>query len=211
MIKKILKILEATYPNAKIALNYGDTFQLLVAVILSAQCTDERVNKVTPALFERFPTVKDFAECDIQELEQLIFSTGFYRAKAKNIRAAARVLLERFGGEVPKTMKDLLQIPGAARKTANVVLSTAYNLQEGIVVDTHVARIAGRLGLVSKADADGKKAVKIERELTKVIPKKYWGVFPHWLILHGRQICIARKPLCKKCPLVELCPSREIK
>ncbi len=209
-LKKILDLLSKEYKDARIALDYETDFQLLIAVILSAQCTDERVNKVTPALFKRYPTIKDFAEADIEELEKLIYSTGFYRNKAKNIKGAAIKVMEEFGGELPKTLKEVTSIPGAARKTANVVLNEAHGINEGIVVDTHVARITGKLGLVNKKDAEAKKAVKIERQLMKLIPKEKWAQIPHWLIHHGRKICIARNPKCTVCPLNELCPSAEI-
>lgn len=205
--QKVVDLLKKEYPDAKIALNFGDSFQLLVAVILSAQCTDERVNKVTPALFKRFPTVKDFSECDIEELEKLIYSTGFYKNKAKNIKGAAAKILAEFDGQIPDTMMDLLKLPGVARKTANVVLSAAYGKNEGIVVDTHVCRLSGRLGLAPKKLCDGKNAVKIELELIKKVSKKDWGIFPHLLIMHGRKICVARKPKCALCVLNRICPS----
>ncbi|PIR55134.1 endonuclease III [Candidatus Peregrinibacteria bacterium CG10_big_fil_rev_8_21_14_0_10_36_19] len=208
--KEILDLLREEYKDAVIALNFGDNWQLLVAVALSAQCTDERVNKVTPPLFARFPTVKDFAECDVEELEKLIYSTGFYRAKARNIRAAAVKIMEKFGGEVPSSMEDLLTLGGVARKTANVILHTAFQKSEGIVVDTHVARICGKLGFVPKKMADAKKAVEIENRLKKIVPKSDWGAFSHWMIQHGRKVCIARRPNCKKCILNKLCPSANL-
>lgn len=209
-VTEILRILKEEYPDAKIALNYDGNWQLLVAVILSAQCTDERVNKVTPPLFERFPKVKDFAECEIEELEKLIYSTGFYKNKAKNIKAAAERIMAEHGGEVPDTMDELLALPGVARKTANVVLWSGFGKAEGIVVDTHVIRVSGLLHLISRAAAKSKNAVKIEKELMKLLPKKEWGGFSHLLILHGRKICIARRPRCEACALNHLCPSSKV-
>ncbi len=200
-IKKVLEILKAEYPRAHIALEYNDPFQLLVAVILSAQCTDERVNQVTPVLFSRFPNIKSIAEADINELEELIRSTGFFRNKAKNIQNSARMILEKFGGQIPKTMEEILELPGVARKTANIVLYNAYGVVAGIPVDTHVKRLSNRLGLSKEKDP-----VKIEKDLMKVIPKEDWGIISYVLINHGRKICKARKPLCDECPVKELCP-----
>ena len=207
---EIIRILKKKYPDSKIALDYGNLFQLVVAVILSAQCTDVRVNKVTPALFKRFPEAEDFAECDVKELEKLIYSTGFYKNKAKNIKGAAQKIVKDFGGEVPDTMQELLSLPGVARKTANVVLSSGFGRNEGIVVDTHVARICGLLGLVPKKMSDAKSAVKIEQILVKLLPQKDWGIFSFLMIDHGRAICIARKPKCEICPLKKICPSVRI-
>lgn len=207
---EIIRILKKKYPDSKIALDYGNLFQLVVAVILSAQCTDVRVNMVTPALFKRFPEVEDFAECDVHELEKLIYSTGFYKNKAKNIKAAAQKIVKDFGGEVPDTMQELLSLPGVARKTANVVLSSGFGRNEGIVVDTHVARICGLLGLVPKKMSDAKSAVKIEQILVKLLPQKDWGIFSFLMIDHGRAICIARRPRCEICPLEKICPSARI-
>lgn len=209
-VLQTLEILNQTYPDAKIALDYQTNFQLLVAVILSAQCTDERVNKVTPPLFKRFPKAKDFAEADQEEIEKYIFSTGFYKNKAKNIKAAATRITTEFSGEVPKNMIDLLSLPGVARKTANVVLHTAFGISEGVVVDTHVARIAGRLGWVTKKMSDAKDAIKIEKELIKIVPREEWGKLSHLLIFHGRQICVARKPKCAVCPLNQICPAAKL-
>ncbi len=202
---QVIKILKEQYPGATIALNYGDTFQLLVAVILSAQCTDVRVNKVTPALFKRFSVVRDFAECDVRELERLIYSTGFYKNKAKNIKAAAQKIVSEFGEEVPGKMEDLLLLPGVARKTANVVLHAGFGRSEGIVVDTHVARICGLLGI-----SEAKNAVKIEQILMKIVPREEWRVFSYLMINHGRTICIARKPKCEICPLKRICPGAKV-
>ncbi len=207
---EIIRILKKKYPDSKIALDYGNLFQLVVAVILSAQCTDVRVNKVTPALFKRFPEVEDFAECDVHELEKLIYSTGFYKNKAKNIKGAAQKIVKDFGGEVPGNMEELLSLPGVARKTANVVLSSGFGRNEGIVVDTHVARICGLLGLVPKKMSDAKSAVKIEQILVKLLPQKDWGIFSFLMIDHGRAICIARRPRCEICPLEKICPSARI-
>ncbi len=201
-INKILKILKETYKDAHIALRYKDPFQLLVAVILSAQCTDKQVNKITPLLFEHFPTPEAMAKAPVEKIEELIRSTGFYRNKAKNIKEAARIITEKFGGKVPDTMEDLLTLPGVARKTANIVLFNAYGKIEGIAVDTHVKRLAQRLGLTRQKDP-----VKIEKDLMKLIPKKDWGTITYLLIEHGRNICKARKPLCDKCPIKDLCPS----
>ena len=209
-VEKIVSLLKKEYPDTKIALHFGDKFQLLVAVILSAQCTDERVNKVTPALFKRFVTVQDFAECELEELEKLIFSTGFYRNKAKNIKGAAIAVVERFGGHLPDKMDDLLTLPGVARKTANVMMMEAFGKPEGIVVDTHVARLAGLLGLVSMKLSEAKSAVKIEQELMQIVPKEDWGIFAFLLIDHGRAVCVARRPKCKLCVLNKLCPSARL-
>lgn len=204
---EIIGILRKQYPGATIALKFGDAFQLLVAVILSAQCTDERVNKVTPLLFKRFSRVKDFANCKIGELERMIYSTGFYKNKAKNIQAAARMVIENFLGEVPGTMDELLKLPGVARKTANVVLCAAFKKSEGIVVDTHVARVSGLIGLVPMKLSRQKNAVKIEEILMKIVKPKYWCDFSYLLINHGRKICVARRPKCEICPLNKICPS----
>lgn len=211
-IAQIIKILKKKYPHPKTALNFdsGDKFQLLAAVILSAQCTDERVNRVTPALFKRFPKVSDYAECEISELEKLIYSTGFYKNKARNIKGAAKRIAADFKGKVPDNMVDLLKLPGVARKTANVILYAGFGKNEGIVVDTHVCRVSGKLGLVSLKLSNSKNAVKIEQELMKIIPKKEWGGFSMRMVLHGRQICVARKPGCGRCPLNKVCPSANI-
>ena len=199
---EILRRLHAAYPDARCSLDYADAFQLLVATILSAQCTDERVNMVTPALFARFPTPAAMAEASTEDVEALIKSTGFYHNKAKSILGAARKLVEDFEGVVPRTMAELLSVPGAARKTANVVLSNAYDVVEGIAVDTHVGRLAGRLGFSSESVPD-----KIERDLMRVLPREEWCFANHALIAHGRAICQARKPNCAGCVLVDLCPT----
>ncbi len=201
-IDEIIHRLHLAYPDATCALDHSTAFELMVATILSAQCTDERVNKVTPALFARYPTPLAFAEADITELEQAVYSTGFYHNKAKNIQAAAQRVVEVYGGEVPTSMDELLTLAGVARKTANVVLGTVYGIAEGVVVDTHVRRLSNRLGLTSHDDPE-----KIERDLMALLPRTEWVGFAHRLILHGRQICDARKPKCALCTLNLLCPS----
>lgn len=201
-ILNVIEILEATYGDAHIALKSSNPFQLLISVILSAQCTDVRVNKVTPVLFERFPDVRSMSEAPVEELEELIRSTGFFRNKAKNIKAASRIILERFKGELPRTMEEMLTIPGVGRKTANIILYNAYGVIAGIAVDTHVKRLAKRLGMTSEDNP-----VKIERDLMSIVPKKDWGKITYVLINHGRQICKARKPACSKCPVRNVCPS----
>lgn len=201
-VKEILRLLDKTYPAADCELHRDNAFQLLCATILSAQCTDERVNMVTPALFARFPTPKAMGQADPTELENIIRSTGFFRNKAKNLIGASRALAERWGGEVPRKMDELLQLPGVARKTANVVLGTAYNIAVGVVVDTHVMRLSQRLALTKEATPE-----KIEADLMQVVPRERWILFSHQLIWHGRRICFARKPACDKCPLAPHCPS----
>lgn len=194
--------LAEAYPGLEISLDWETPLELVVATILSAQCTDERVNQTTPALFERYRTAIDYAEADREELEELIRSTGFFRNKAKNIQGMGRVVAEEFGGEVPDTMDELLTLPGVARKTANVVLTNGFGKVEGIVVDTHVKRVSRRLGLTGETSP-----VKIERDLMKVLPEDQWHPFPWRLILHGRAICDARSPRCDDCMLSDLCPS----
>lgn len=206
-IKEIIGILNKDYPKAKIALNFNNIFELLVVVILSAQCTDKRVNLISPALFKYFPSVKSFAKCYIQKLEKYIYSTGFYKNKAKNIKAAAEMIIKNFDGKVPSKMNDLLKLPGVARKTANVILSSGFGQNEGIVVDTHVIRLSGLLGLVSFKLWKTKNAVKIEQELMEIVPKPYWGKISHLLVSHGRKICIAKSPKCGICHLNKICPS----
>ena len=201
-LPKIIDRLRSTYPDAECALVHHNAWELLVATILSAQCTDKRVNLVTPALFARFPTVEAFAAAPRAELEEAIRSTGFFRNKAKNIQGAAHVVLEKFGGAVPNTMAALLELPGVARKTANVVLGVAFHVADGIVVDTHVSRLSQRLGLTREKDP-----TKIERDLLKIVPQSDWIDIAHLLIFHGRATCAARKPACSECPLQELCPS----
>jgi len=203
-VTALLVRLSEAYPEAECALEHQSPWELLVATILSAQCTDVRVNMVTPALFAKYPRPEDYLAAPVEELEQDIHSTGFYRNKAKSIRGAAQMLVEQFGGELPRTMEEMLLLPGVARKTANVVLGTAFGLAEGIAVDTHVRRLSGRLGLTRHDDPD-----KIERDLMALAPREQWINLSHRLILHGRQVCHARKPSCSACALAELCPSVE--
>lgn len=200
--RKIEKILHKEYPSASVALQYSTPLQLLVAVILSAQCTDVRVNMVTPALFKRYKSAADFANADAAELEQEIHSTGFFRNKTKNIIACCRALVEQHGGKVPASMEALIRLPGVGRKTANCILGGAFGISAGIVVDTHVARLAARLGLTANTDPE-----KIETDLCEILEQKDWIHFGNALILHGRKICPARKPLCAECSLSSLCPS----
>jgi len=199
---RVVAALKKAYPKAGCALDRSNPFELLAATILSAQCTDVRVNEVTRTLFKKYRSVEDFANADQADLENDIRSTGFFRNKARNIRAAAAKVLSDFGGEVPRTMADLLTLPGAARKTANCVLGTAYGIAEGVVVDTHVKRLAGRLGMTTHTDP-----VKIERDLMDLLPKNDWIRFSFLLIHHGRAVCSARKPDCPSCPINKLCPS----
>jgi len=201
-VKEIIRILKKEYPDAKIALRFKDTWQLLVATILSAQCTDERVNKVTPLLFKKYKDISDYANAKLEEFENDIRSTGFYKNKAKNIIVAAKKVLSEFNGNVPNTMEGLTGLPGIGRKTANVILSSGFGIVEGIVVDTHVIRLSNRMGLTKSSNPD-----KIEQDLMKIIPKNDWAVFSHLLILHGRKICKARRPLCGECKINKLCPS----
>ena len=204
-VEQIIALLRTTYPDAECALLYRNAWELLVSTILSAQCTDKRVNMVTPALFARFPTVEAFASASREDLETAIRSTGFFRNKAKNIQGAAHVMLEKFGGAVPKTMAELLELPGVARKTANVVLGVAFQVADGIVVDTHVSRLSQRMKLTREKDP-----TKIERDLMQVVPQADWIDIGHLLIHHGRALCTARKPACSECPLQDLCPSAAI-
>ncbi|MGO9564390.1 MAG: endonuclease III [Candidatus Korobacteraceae bacterium] len=199
-VNEILKRLDDRYSEATCALHHNSAWELLAATILSAQCTDVRVNMVTPVLFGKYPTPEAFASLQPEELEDDIRSTGFFRNKSKSLVGAARKLISDFGGEVPRTMDELLQLPGVARKTANVVLGTWYRIADGVVVDTHVQRISRRLELTKNADPQ-----KIEQDLMKVIPRDKWIVFAHQIILHGRALCIARNPKCADCPLENLC------
>ena len=201
---EIIAILKRTYPDAGCALDHHTPLELLVATILSAQCTDETVNRVTPDLFAKYPTAKDYAEAGQEQLEKDIARIGLFRNKAKNIRATAAALVERHGGEVPRTMDELLELPGVARKTANVVLGNAYGQNEGIVADTHVQRVAQRLRLTTYPD---NYADRIEKDLTAVVDRQEWTLFGHLLIFHGRRCCAARGPDCDGCPIRELCPS----
>jgi endonuclease-3 len=201
-IEEIIKILRENYSNPKTALKYRTPFELLIATILSAQCTDERVNKLTPSLFTKYPTIEDFAKVRPEELEKDIYSTGFYKNKAKSVIGVATEILKKFDGKVPESIEELITLPGVARKTANIVLSSAFKKAEGIAVDVHVKRIAERLGLSKEKNAE-----KIEKDLIRIIPKKDWLDISYLLIDHGRKICTARAPLCPKCPIKNLCPS----
>lgn len=201
---RIVRKLAQLYPDAHCALHYANPLQLLVATILSAQCTDARVNRVTPALFARYPDAKAFATAEQAELEKMIQSTGFFRSKAKNIIACCRQLVERYGGEVPQTMEELVPLPGIGRKTANVILGNCFDVP-GIPVDTHVRRLSRRMGLSEHNDP-----VKIERDLMALVPRKQWTMFGHRMIFHGRQVCHARKPQCGECQLAALCLRRGV-
>jgi len=201
-VGKLIAELKKAYPDAQCALRHGNPLKLLVATILSAQCTDKRVNVVTKTLFKKYKTASDYADAPQEELEDDIRSTGFYRNKAKNIRGAAARIISDFGGKVPRTMEQLLTLPGVARKTANCILGNSFGLAEGVVVDTHVIRLSGRLGLTKH-----KEPVKIERDLMELVPKDEWIDWSHMLIHHGRAICDARKPDCEHCTLADLCPS----
>lgn len=200
--EQIYSRLEAAYPEAKCALNFENPLQLLIATILSAQSTDKTVNAVTPALFKRYKTAKDFARAKPEDLEKMVHSTGFFRNKAKNVQGACRMIVEKYGGEVPKTMEELLKLPGVARKTANVVLGVAFEKAEGVVVDTHVQRISGRLDFTRE-----ERPEKIEEDLMKLFPRERWIHLAHLLIHHGRAVCDARKPKCAQCPIEDLCLS----
>ena len=201
-VRSIIDGLEQLYPDVDCELNRETPFQLLIATILSAQTTDERVNMVTPALFKKYPTPQAMAKSPLPTLETLVKSTGFFRQKAKSVKGSAAGLIERFGGEIPKTIAELTTLPGVARKTANVVLGTAYGIAEGVVVDTHVQRLAMRLGLTRKTDPKD-----IEADLMKVVPQDHWIRLSHQLIWHGRRVCFARKPNCEGCALAPFCPS----
>ncbi len=199
---KIIELLEKLYPTAKTALNYNSPLEILVATMLSAQTTDVRVNIVTQTLFKKYHSAKDYADADIKELEVDIHSTGFYHNKAKNLKACCQLLVEKFHGEVPKTMEELIELPGVARKTANIVLYNAYGLTAGIAVDTHVMRLSQRLGLTESKDQN-----KIEQDLMAITPKEKWMPLTDLLIFHGRQVCTAKKPRCDICVLNKICPS----
>jgi endonuclease-3 len=203
-VAELKPILSESYPDLTVSLDWNTPLQLLVATILSAQCTDERVNRVTPELFKRYPDVGALANADRQELEGLVRSTGFYRNKAKNIQGMAQRLVAEHGGRVPEAMEELIHLPGVARKTANVVLSNAFGLNQGVVVDTHVKRVAGRLGLTVETDP-----VRVERDLMELLEPTDWHSFPWRLILHGRQRCDARRPDCASCEVRGLCPSAD--
>ena len=201
-VLKIIELLEKEHPNAKIALDYTSPLELLVATILSAQCTDKRVNIVTKTLFKKYRKTEDYANVDLKELEKDIRSTGFYRNKARNIKKCCQILVEKFNSEVPKTMEEMLKLTGVARKTANIVLSNAYGVIGGIAVDTHVRRLTRRLGLSEHENPN-----KIEDDLMKTVPKTHWKRITDLLIFHGRRICVARKPKCGICVLNKVCPS----
>jgi endonuclease-3 len=203
-VKPVIRKLARRYPEARCSLDFGSPLQLLVATILSAQCTDERVNMVTPALFAKYRSAQDFADANPDELAEMIRSTGFFRNKTKALVGMGQALAERHGGEVPRSMEELVQVPGVGRKTANVVLGNAFGIAEGVVVDTHVKRISHRLGFTKHTDP-----AKIERDLMRLVPKKDWTLFPHLMIHHGRAICQARKPRCEICPVNTLCPAGE--
>ncbi len=205
-VKQIIRLLKRAYPDAKCSLNHSNAFELLIATILSAQCTDERVNIVTADLFRKYRKPEDYLKVSEKELQKDIRTTGFFRNKTKSIQGTVKVLTESYGGEVPDTMEELLELPGVARKTANVVLGNAFGVKSGIVVDTHVTRLTHRLGLTEQ-----KTAEKIERDLIELVPKKDWVIFSHLLIYHGRKICKARNPSCAECVVEKLCPSSYLK
>lgn len=200
--REINRILKRSYPDAHCALLHSSPLQLLIATILSAQCTDERVNLVTATLFRKYQTCEDFCNAPLAELEQDVRSTGFFRNKARSIHGACCLIIERFGGEVPQTLEELIQLPGVARKTANVVMGVAFGVPSGIVVDTHVERLSRRMGLTVEERAD-----RIESDLVRVLPKSEWIDFSHRMIWHGRRVCAARRPLCESCQVEHLCPS----
>ena len=202
---EILRRLSEEYPDAHCALHHQTPLQLLVATILSAQCTDKRVNEVTPALFRRYPTALAYAEASLPDLESMIQSTGFFRNKAKSLQGLGRALVADHGGEVPRSMAELFVLPGVGRKTANVVLGNAFGIEAGVVVDTHVGRLSRRLGLTAEDDP-----VKAESDLAKLVPQERWTLWSHLLIDHGRAVCAARKPACDRCVLADLCPSAEV-
>lgn len=202
-LKKIIAVLKKTYPDASCALNHRNAWELLIATILSAQCTDQRVNQVTPALFKKYPAPAALGRAPLPAVEQIVRSTGFFRSKAKSIVLTSREIAEKHGGQVPDTMEELLNLRGVARKTANVVLGNAYGIASGVVVDTHMIRLSNRMGFTREADP-----VKIERDLMDVVPKADWVWFSHAMITHGRQVCRALKPDCAACPVEKLCPRK---
>ncbi len=203
--ERIYDLLLACYPDAHCALRHRNPYELAVATILSAQCTDERVNKVTPALFERYPEAVDLAGARREELEELVHSTGFFRNKAKNLIGMATAVAEKHDNELPRTMEELVALPGIGRKTANVLLGNAFGIDEGVVVDTHVKRLSNRMGFTRHPDP-----VRIERDLTKLFARERWTLLAHLLIFHGRRVCVARKPRCEECALSRLCPSSSV-
>jgi len=204
-VARLIKIWPKVYPDAHTELTFKNPLELLIATILSAQCTDKRVNMVTPLLFKKYRSAKDYAAAPQAELENAIKSTGFFRNKTKSIRAATSTIANKFGGKVPDSMEKLRELPGVGRKTANVVLGNAFGINEGIVVDTHVIRLSQRLGLTKHKDPE-----KIEQDLIELVPKKYWAVWSHWLIWHGRRRCYARKPDCANCEVFRFCPSGKV-
>ncbi len=201
--KEILALFGRYYPDAHCALNHENPEQLLIATVLSAQCTDERVNRVTPALFKKFPDLRSLSLAKLEDIEAMIHSTGFYRNKAKNLKALAQVLVEHHGGKVPPQMEVLVGLPGVGRKTANVVMGNSFQMATGIVVDTHVQRVSYRLGLTQSS-----QPAAIERDLMKLVPASQWVMFSHWMITHGRLTCKARKPQCERCFLLDICPQK---
>jgi len=203
--KEIIKKLKMEYPELKTALNFKNPFELLVATVLSAQATDIHVNKVTENLFNKYKTIRDYANVSLETLQKDVNSINFYKTKAKNIHESAKMIIEHFNSKVPKTMEELITLPGVARKTANIILSSAYGINEGIAVDTHVKRLSNRLGMTKNEDP-----VKIEKDLMEITPRSEWGNLSHLLIFHGRKICQAKKPNHKKCVLYDICPSRNI-
>jgi endonuclease-3 len=205
-VQGIIRRLKREYPDAKCSLNHSNAFELLIATILSAQCTDERVNIVTADLFRKYRRPEDYLKVSAAELEKDIRTTGFFRNKTRSIQGTAKMLTETFGGQVPSTIEELLELPGVARKTANVVLGNAFNVKSGIVVDTHVTRLSRRLGLTTE-----KQAEKIEQDLIKIVPKRDWVIFSHLLIFHGRKVCRARNPACDACMVEKFCPSSFLK
>ena len=204
-VAQLVEVFPQVYPGARCELNFKNPLQLLIATILSAQCTDKRVNLTTPSLFSKYKTAVDYAKAPQAELERAIQPTGFFRNKAKSIRGATKAIAERYGGRVPKTMDQLRELPGVGRKTANVVLGNAFGVDEGIVVDTHVARLSQRLRLTKQSDPE-----KIEQDLMKLVPHQHWTDWSHWLIWHGRRRCFARKPDCHHCEIFRLCPSGKL-
>ncbi|HXD29774.1 MAG TPA: endonuclease III [Pyrinomonadaceae bacterium] len=204
--RKIISVLKRSYPDAKCSLNHSNPFELLIATILSAQCTDERVNIVTADLFRKYRRPEDYLKVPARQLEKDIRTTGFFRNKTKSIQGTARALTEDYGGKVPETMDELLELPGVARKTANVVLGNAFGIKAGVVVDTHVSRLSHRLGF-----SEEKTAEKIEQDLIGLVPRKDWVIFPHLMIYHGRKVCKARNPLCAECQIEKFCPSSFLK
>ena len=204
-VAKLVKAWPKVYPNAHTELNFSNPLELLIATILSAQCTDKRVNMVTPALFKKYRTAKDYANAPTAELENAIKSTGFFRSKTKSIKGATSTIVEKFNGKVPDSMDRLRELPGVGRKTANVVLGNPFGKNEGIVVDTHVIRLSHRLGLTKQKDPE-----KIEQDLVKLVPREHWTDWSHWLIWHGRRRCFARKPDCANCEVLKLCPSGKV-